>query len=141
MFAGLPGLGVGTLFFVLTGLSMPLVELYRALRGRRAPANWPLVAKQFCYALSIVASIAAAEATLLWLMGASAPGAVGPARLLNDGMKAQSPDSIFAVPVTASLVMLGSVLLVVEVLRLRGIVRPPRKSEPAIDAPASAEAA
>ena len=33
MFAGLPGIGVGTLFYVLTALWMPIPECVRLIKG------------------------------------------------------------------------------------------------------------
>jgi hypothetical protein len=51
---GLPGAGIGGLFYILSALWMPFCELWRMRRGD-APAQWPLVAKQFAIAVGIVA--------------------------------------------------------------------------------------
>lgn len=53
---GLPGAGVGGLFYILSALWMPVCELWRLRRGD-APAQWPLVARQFAIAVGIVASM------------------------------------------------------------------------------------
>jgi hypothetical protein len=44
---GLPGAGIGGLFYILSALWMPVCELWRL--------RWPLVAKQFAIAVGIVA--------------------------------------------------------------------------------------
>jgi hypothetical protein len=119
MFAGLPGIGVGTLFFVLTALWMPFREVWLTLYGRSSRRRWRTVAVQAVFALGIVSSVAVGEIALHSIMGQVAPGAVGPTRMLNTTIAAGSPESsIFSAPMTASLLMLGGVLLAVEMLRL-----------------------
>src|SRR5262245_38796445 len=118
MFAGLPGIGVGTLFYVLTALWMPFPECVRLVRGQSSLARWRLIAIQFFFAISIVASIAAAERVLLWIMGEKAPPSLNPARLLNEGFSALSPQTMLAAPITASIILLAAVLLVVEAARI-----------------------
>lgn len=56
MSPGLPGTGIGGLFYILCALWMPVCELWRRRRGG-APARWPLVARQFGIAVGIVASM------------------------------------------------------------------------------------
>jgi hypothetical protein len=53
---GLPGAGIGGLFYILSALWMPVCELWRMRRGN-APAQWPLVARQFAIAVGIVAAM------------------------------------------------------------------------------------
>lgn len=118
MFAGLPGIGVGTLFYVLMALWMPIREVAYVLRGDSSWARWRLIATQLVFAAGIVASVAAADQLLLWMLGGGAPRAVGPARWLNDELGIHAPRSILAAPVTASLLLLGAVLLGVQVARL-----------------------
>lgn len=57
MSAGLPGLGLGGLFFILSALFAPLLELWRTLRGRSSIAAWRLVARQLGQATAMVAAI------------------------------------------------------------------------------------
>src|SRR5262245_20381781 len=118
MFAGLPCIGVGTLFYVVTALWMPFPECVRLVRGQSSFARWRRIAIQFGFAISIVASIGAAERVLLWIMGEKAPPSLNPARLLNEGFSALSPESILAAPMTAALILLAAVLLVVEAVRV-----------------------
>lgn len=118
MFAGLPGIGVGTLFYILTALWMPFPEFVRLARGTSSAARWRLITVQLCFALSIVASIALAERVLLWILGAQAPPSLNPARLLHEGFSALSPATMLAAPMTASVLLLVAVLFSVEVVRI-----------------------
>jgi len=55
---GLPGLGIGGLFYIASALAMPLVALVRAARG--APSStvrWRLAARQCAIALGILGSM------------------------------------------------------------------------------------
>ena len=58
MNAGLPGTGIGGLFYVLLALLMPVRELYLTARGRSSRERWRLVLQQAAIALGIVASLA-----------------------------------------------------------------------------------
>ncbi|MDX6583895.1 MAG: hypothetical protein QOI10_3079 [Solirubrobacterales bacterium] len=57
MAAGLPGLGLGGLFFVLSALLAPVVELYRTAQGRSSAGAWRQVGRQFAIALVMVAIV------------------------------------------------------------------------------------
>jgi hypothetical protein len=130
MFAGLPGIGVGSLFYVLAALWMPVHEMGRVVRGTSSLARWRRIAIQWVYALSIVVSIALADRVMLWLLGAAQPGSFSPARLLHGELGARAPHSILAAPMTASFLLLGAVLLVVEAFRLRQQFLLSRRSSP-----------
>lgn len=53
---GLPGTGIGGLFYILSALWMPVCELWRRRQGD-APGQWPLVARQFAIAVGVVAAM------------------------------------------------------------------------------------
>jgi hypothetical protein len=55
--AGLPGTGLGGLFYVLLALWMPVAELHATLSGRSSRARWRLVGTQFLLACGIVAAV------------------------------------------------------------------------------------
>jgi hypothetical protein len=57
MSAGLPGLGLGGLFFIVSALLAPLPELWRTLRGRSGVAAWRLVGRQFAQAVAMIVAI------------------------------------------------------------------------------------
>jgi len=56
MSPGLPGTGIGGLFYILSALWMPVCELWRRRQGD-ASGRWPVVARQFGIAVGIVASM------------------------------------------------------------------------------------
>ncbi len=57
MSAGLPGLGLGGLFFIFSALLAPFRELWRTLRGRTRPGEWRVVGRQFAQAVTMVVAI------------------------------------------------------------------------------------
>jgi hypothetical protein len=57
MSAGLPGLGLGGLFFIFSALLAPLPELWKTLRGRSGVAAWRLVGRQFAQAVTMIVAI------------------------------------------------------------------------------------
>jgi hypothetical protein len=57
MSAGLPGLGLGGLFFIFSALLAPFGELWRTFRGRSRPGEWRIVGRQFAQAVTMVVSI------------------------------------------------------------------------------------
>ena len=127
MFAGLPGIGVGTLFYVLIGLWMPMYELVRVARGTSSLARWRLILRQLFFSLSIVTSIMCAERVVMWILGEAAPDAMNPASVVNRGLSTSAPATVLAAPVIASLFLLGTVLLTVEALRLISAARHKRR--------------
>lgn len=61
MTAGLPGTGIGGVFYLLSALLMPLVELVKTLRGQSSWRRWVLVIRQLALASGIVAG--------MWMLG------------------------------------------------------------------------
>lgn len=57
MSAGLPGLGLGGLFFILAALVAPPIEAARMAGGRSSPERRRQVARQFALAVAMVAAI------------------------------------------------------------------------------------
>ncbi len=53
---GVPGTGIGGLFYILSALWMPICEVWRRQQGD-APRPWPLVARQFAIAVGVVAAM------------------------------------------------------------------------------------
>ena len=65
MSAGLPGLGLGGLFFVLSALLAPVVELGRTARGRSSAGAWRQVGRQFAIAIVMIVAVELALRGLL----------------------------------------------------------------------------
>ncbi|HSL69501.1 MAG TPA: hypothetical protein VK864_04625, partial [Longimicrobiales bacterium] len=72
MTAGLPGSGIGGLFYLIGAVAMPFRELARRLGGR--PRRGALVASQAALALSIIVALWATGWVLDWLIYGAAAG-------------------------------------------------------------------
>jgi hypothetical protein len=125
MFAGLPGIGVGTLFYVLTAFVLPLVELSRLIRGDISVARWRLAISQFCFGVSIVASVALADRVLAIVLNDRSINDLNVGRLVNETFAAKSPESVWAAPIMASVLLLVGVLASMEVVRLLTLLHRP----------------
>lgn len=69
MTAGLPGTGIGCLFYLASALCMPFIELYMTCRGRSSVQRWKLVATQLGFAVGILAGFWATG----WCLGQILP--------------------------------------------------------------------
>jgi hypothetical protein len=110
-------MGVGTLFYVLIALCMPIYELVRLVRGESSLARWRVVAVQFSYAIGIVVSITLAGQLLALLLGNLGPGSIGVADLINSAFQKGVPGSVWSWPIIASLLLLAGILTAIEALR------------------------
>ncbi len=80
---GLPGTGLGGLFYILLAIWMPVTELHRTLRGGSSLARWRQVGTQFALACGIVAATTGVAATYVHLADAPSPlGLRGPALVI-----------------------------------------------------------
>jgi hypothetical protein len=129
MFAGLPGIGVGTLFYIVMALAMPIVEIRHVLHGTSSLARWRQIARQWCFAFSIIASIVIGERVLMVIFAGDNPRSLSPARLLNQQLSAHAPQSVLAAPIMASLLLLAAVLVIIEIMRIVDGVRRQRQEE------------
>lgn len=118
MFAGLPGIGVGTLFYVLMAFWMPVRELPRVMQGTSSLATWKIIVRQMFYAVSIIVTVMFAERVLLAALGVSQVKPFSPATWLNGELGMHASGSILAAPIMASILLLSLVLIAVELLRV-----------------------
>jgi len=134
MFAGLPGIGVGTLFYILIALWMPFREIPRVIQGTSSIANWKLILRQLFYSAGIIVTVMFGEKVLLWMFGDEQIKPLSPATWVNSTMTTHASGSIFAAPIMASALLLAGVLLSVELLRaVAKKPAPPEVRHPAID--------
>ncbi|MFL5870538.1 MAG: hypothetical protein ACJ75R_05615 [Solirubrobacterales bacterium] len=77
MSAGLPGFGLGGLFFILSALAAPLVEGWQTARGRSSAAAWRQVGRQFAIAVTMIATVDLLLRGVL-MVAAAAGGGHGP---------------------------------------------------------------
>src|SRR3954463_9154400 len=132
MFAGLPGIGVGTLFYVLMAFWMPVRELPRVIQGTSSLATWKIILRQMFYAVSIIVTVMFAERVLLALLGVSQVKPFSPATWLHGELGMHASGSILAAPIMASILLLSTVLISVELLRVitAGVSQRQRERQP-----------
>jgi len=107
---GLPGTGIGGLFYILSALWMPVCEIRRRVRGR-PPRAWPLVARQFAIAVGVVTAMTA----VFWALDTAVLLHQIAAHAVGKGHEAWSL-RVSALMVTSG--ALATVLVAVHVLRL-----------------------
>ena len=117
MSAGLPGLGLGGLFFVLSALLAPFVELIRTARGRSSVAAWRAVGRQFALALTMVAAVVLTFRLLYALAGAT--GLAGPLSERSAAVLALRPIGI-TVGLLAFVLAAAKAMQLVATIRTRG---------------------
>jgi hypothetical protein len=128
MFAGLPGFGVGTLFYVLMALWMPIREIPRVIQGTSTIDNWKLILRQLFYAAGIIVTVMTAEKAMLWILGDRNIKPLSPATWVHGELGAHAGESVLAAPIVASLLLLAGVVLSVEILRAIVARRPRNES-------------
>jgi hypothetical protein len=69
MSAGLPGFGLGGIFFILSALLAPVFELPRTLRGRSSRARWGRIAGHMALALAMIVALEVALEILVTALG------------------------------------------------------------------------
>ncbi len=110
MTVGLPGTGIGGIFYLASALAMPLREAYRRIRGRAA-GNWRVVVAQLAIAGGILGA--------MWLTGRLLGLALAAARPITRlGTSLPHGNVLRIVSITLALGTLAGVLAAVEVLRL-----------------------
>lgn len=121
MNVGLPGTGIGGVFYLLLALFMPFFELYKTLRGESSMARWHAVLRQLLMSGAIIGG--------MWLVGLvlglliKVPGIIDPANIDQFVQHASSESvvrlNIFHVaPIILSLTTLGLIFLLTRLLGL-----------------------
>jgi hypothetical protein len=119
MVVGVPGTGIGGLFYLIAACSMPFVECWRWLRGNRAGMRWGFILGQLALMGGIVAAMTAqaiiAKRVFVWW--ASHTTDVEMAKNLELLVK-QHTGATAGFATFASITMLTGVVLTVHALRL-----------------------
>ena len=113
MTAGLPGAGIGGLFYLVGALWMPVRELGAWLTGTRPP-RLRLAAGQFAIAVAVIGSIHLTGRALGVLLAAAASSGAPAAAATTTS----APSALRAATVLLSLATLVAVLLAVQLARL-----------------------
>ncbi|MFC1709819.1 hypothetical protein ACFL2J_07190 [Candidatus Omnitrophota bacterium] len=115
MIAGVPGIGISGLFYLLSAFFMPFFELSATLRGRSSFKRWKLVTMHHFYFWGIIlgsyAIIVLFEIALKHYFGI----AIFPYKV--DG---QIPNILSIVPVVVTLSLLLTVLITARLIRIVG---------------------
>lgn len=134
MSVGLPGTGIGGLFYLMSALAMPFREGYRALAGRSDARSRGVVARQFAMALGVLGGIWAAG----WLIGLLLVRVPAVAVAMN-ALPVLGGHPSTVVKVASFFLALGTLAAVLGTVEVVGTVRrwaARRPSEPVPDDPA-----
>lgn len=71
MAAGIPGIGIGGIFYLICGLLLPVVELIQTFRGRSSAARWRFVGLQFSFSGGIVFGFYLTGKLIGWILTAT----------------------------------------------------------------------
>jgi hypothetical protein len=128
MSVGLPGTGVGGLFYLVSALCMPFREAYRAATGRSDARSRDLVMRQTLIALGVLGGIWLAG----WLIGmvlSQAPAVVSAINASPD-VVGRSPNILKVASLVIAFATLITVVGTVEVVGLVRRWRAPRALRP-----------
>lgn len=113
MIAGIPGGGIGGLFYLIGALLAPVWELVRLLKCDASPRRWALALRHFLLAACILLSVAGST----WLVGLLAASPVVASRS-DQGLLAPLTHEVIGRRVALiTATTLAAVLIAVEALR------------------------
>ncbi len=69
MTVGLPGTGIGAVFYILLAIYMPLFQLRRVLTGTNKARHWKTLASAMSLSAIIILSLYAEARLLIWCLG------------------------------------------------------------------------
>jgi hypothetical protein len=117
MTAGLPGTGIGGLFYLLLAVCMPLREFCRTIEGKTSLRRWGFILLQILFVLTILSSMWGE----VWLLN---QGILGLRRdlgincvLVNGTLAFQQTKALAFAYASASFISLAFIVLLVHVLR------------------------
>ena len=121
MNAGLPGTGIGGVFYLLSALLMPLFEVVNTLRGGSSWVRWGMLLRQLIMAAGILGGMWALGLVLGLLLEARPDHEI--ARMINLHIAAQFEQAtklnVFHIaPVIMSIVTLTVIITTTNVLRI-----------------------
>ena len=125
MTAGLPGVGIGGIFYLVSALLMPVSSLVAVFRGRAHEARWATALRQAALAAAILGALWLTGWALGWLVAHVIPEAT---RAVARG--GRSPDEVRSVIRTSALALsLGTLAVVLALVQLLRVVLPARPTE------------
>ena len=125
MTAGLPGVGIGGIFYLVSALMMPVRSLVAVLRGRADEARWPMALRQAALAGGILGALWLTGLALGWVIVHLMPEA---AQVVAGG--GRSASEVRSVVRTSALALsLGTLAAVLALVQLMRVVLPVRPTE------------
>lgn len=125
MAAGLPGVGIGGIFYLASALLMPVRSAIAVLSGRGHEARWSLALRQSGLAALILVTIWATGWLIGWSVGIISPDAVPSFA----GGVATQPEVHNALRTTALVLSFGTLAAVLAVVQLLRVALPVRRTE------------
>lgn len=116
MTAGIPGVGIGGIFYLASALLMPMRSLAAVLGGRPQDARWPLALRQAAIAAGILGALWATGVALGWIITSFIPQ--GATVVAGGAAGGEVRSVVKAGALLLSLGTLSIVLALVQVLRL-----------------------
>jgi hypothetical protein len=110
MTVGLPGVGIGGIFYLVSALLMPVRELGRAARGAPGERRWGLVAQQSTIAVGILVA--------LWATGWAIGRVIMRAPALSASIAGHGTHTMNVVRVSALALSLGTLALVLLITQI-----------------------
>jgi hypothetical protein len=128
MTVGLPGVGIGGIFYLASALLMPVRSLVAVVRGRAHEARWPTALRQAALAGGILGALWLTGLVLGWVIAHLMPEA---SRIIAGGRSASEVRSVVRTSALAlSLGTLAAVLALVQLLRVVLPARPTERNRP-----------
>lgn len=127
MTAGIPGVGIGGIFYLASALLMPMRSLASVLRGKPEDARWSLALRQAAIAGGILAALWATGLALGWIITSFIPHGSTMVAGAAGGNEVRS-----VVKTGALILSLGTLAIVLAFVQLLRLVLPPRPT-PASD--------
>ena len=122
MTAGLPGVGIGGIFYLASAIMMPVRSLYAVFTGRAHEARWRVALQQAAIAGGILGALWLTGLALGWIIATVFPHST------IAGVTGAAPSHVRSVVRTSALLLsfgtLAAVLLFVQLLRAVLPVRP-----------------
>jgi hypothetical protein len=129
MTAGLPGVGIGGIFYLVSALLMPVRSLWAVVRGRGDEARWPTALRQATLAGGILGALWLTGLALGWVIVHLVPETT---RVLAGGGRSASEmrNVVRTSALALSLGTLAAVLAAVQLLRVVLPARPTKRNRP-----------
>jgi hypothetical protein len=133
MVAGLPGTGIGGIFYIVLALAMPICEVFHLVRRKSSVKRWITIATQTFNAVGILGGVYLTGWLLACVLNAFRATAIGAGGGAATAVQ-RTANVIPAASAYTAIATLGGVILATHVLRLllRGHKSLPRVSSPAL---------